>query len=247
MVATVTTNGPNVEAKRAEIQAEVQQEKWMHWPIHWSGIWTGALAASAAVLLFGLIGIAIGAHLLTPEHRVVDLRKIALGTLIYSVVSAFLSFVIAGWVSVKIGGILRSEPAIIHGAITWLLAVPLLMVLATLGAGAFFGSWYGGLSGTPSWGTHAGAPFERPEAPGPNATPAERTQYREAQTSYRAKVDQWNQDTPQVTRNSALGAITALLLGLIGAVVGSWMASGEPMTFTHHWNRSTQTSARIQV
>src|SRR5262245_29887449 len=32
-------------------------------------------------------------------------------------------------------------------------------------------------------------------------------------------------------RNAALGALTALLLGLVGSVVGGWMGSGEPMTF----------------
>ena len=37
-----------------------------------------------------------------------------------------------------------------------------------------------------------------------------------------------------MTRNTALGVITALLLGLMGSVVGGWMASGEPMNFTHH-------------
>jgi hypothetical protein len=27
--------------------------------------------------------------------------------------------------------------------------------------------------------------------------------------------------------------VAALLLGLVGAVLGAWMGSGEPMTFTH--------------
>ena len=33
------------------------------------------------------------------------------------------------------------------------------------------------------------------------------------------------------------GAVTALLLGLIGGVVGGWMASGEPMNFSHYRTR----------
>ena len=36
---------------------------------------------------------------------------------------------------------------------------------------------------------------------------------------------------------AALGALTALLLGLVGSVIGGWMASGEPMTFTHYRTR----------
>ena len=46
------------------------------------------------------------------------------------------------------------------------------------------------------------------------------------------------QSTPMVesaaaavaARNAALGALTALLLGLVGSVVGGWMGSGERMT-----------------
>jgi len=41
-----------------------------------------------------------------------------------------------------------------------------------------------------------------------------------------------------MARNGALGALTALLLGLVGSVVGGWMASGEPMTFTYHRTRA---------
>jgi hypothetical protein len=41
-----------------------------------------------------------------------------------------------------------------------------------------------------------------------------------------------------VARNGALGALTALLLELVGSVVGGWMASGEPMTITYYRTRA---------
>ena len=40
-------------------------------------------------------------------------------------------------------------------------------------------------------------------------------------------------------RNSALGAVTALLIGLAGSVIGGWMASGQPMRL---WSRYEQTA-----
>lgn len=43
--------------------------------------------------------------------------------------------------------------------------------------------------------------------------------------------------TPDVVRNTALAGLTTLLVGLIGAVIGGWMASGEPMTLAHHRTR----------
>src|SRR5262245_26377944 len=144
-MATAQADGPNVGAKRREVGAELEHESWVHWPVNWTATWVGTLAAIAAVLLFGLIGVALGAHVLGPEHRVGDLKHIGLITLAFSVFAAFLSFVIGGWIAGKIAGILRSEPAMLHGAIVWLVAVPILVVLAALGAGGYFGGWYAGL------------------------------------------------------------------------------------------------------
>lgn len=49
--------------------------------------------------------------------------------------------------------------------------------------------------------------------------------------------------TPDVVRNTALAALTTLLVGLIGAVIGGWIASGEPMTLTHHRTRRARYTA----
>jgi hypothetical protein len=187
------------------------------------------------VVICGLIGVALGAHVVAPEHRVVDLKKVTVTTLAFSVFSAFLAFVIGGWVAAKIAGILRSEPAMLHGAIVWLVSVPVLVVLASLGAGRYLGGWHAGLAGSPAWA--ASAPFDRPEIVATGATDPDRARYMTQLTEYQDQVKKWNDDTPKVVRNSALGALSALLLGLMGSVVGGWMASGEPMTLTYHRTR----------
>lgn len=188
-----------------EAPAAYPEERWMRWPVYWSAIWVGALAALGVALLFGLAGIALGAHQVGPAVRVTRWSDIGLGALIFSVVGAFFSFVVGGWVATRIAGLRQSEPGMLHGAIVWLVAVPLLLLLAALGAGTFFGGWYGGLAGTPIWVTPPAVPVD----------PAAAT----------------------AARNAALGALTALLLGLVGSVIGGWMASGEPMTFTYHRTR----------
>jgi len=222
---------------RSETITEARYEQWRHWPVNWSAVWVGALASLTAALIIGLIGLAVGAHLLGPEHRVVDLHKVSMAALIFSVCGAFFAFVIGGWTAGKIAGILHSEPAILHGAIVWLLSVPLLVVLIGLGAGSLFGGWYAGLAGSPSWAAREVTPFE---APGPNATEAERAEYQQ-------NVKQWREDTPRATRNSALGAVTALLLGLVGSVIGGWMACGEPMSLTYSRTASRYPGARVTV
>ncbi|HXS25545.1 MAG TPA: hypothetical protein VN719_15020, partial [Gemmatimonadales bacterium] len=51
-------------------------------------------------------------------------------------------------------------------------------------------------------------------------------------------------DLAVATRNNAVATTIALLLGLIGSVIGGWMASGEPMTFTHHLTRDRLPAVR---
>jgi len=235
---------PNDTKDAAEVRQELRHEAVSSWPVNWTGIFVGALASIAAVILFGLIGVALGAHTVDANNRVVDLRKMGIATLIFSVCAAFFSFVIGGWVCAKVAGIYHSESGSLHGAITWLTSIPAMILMIALGAGSLMGGWAAGLSGTPSWATaSATTPFERPDALSASATAEDRAAYDAAMADYNSKVRQWREDTPKVTRNTAIGAATALLLGLMGAVLGGWMASGEPMNFTHHRNRNRTTTA----
>jgi len=166
-------------------------------------VWVGALAMLTVGLIFGLMGIALGAY---QEARIVSWHKFQMWALVLSVCGAFFSSVVGGWTAGKILGDRLAERTMLHAAIAWILTVPMLLVLASLGAAGYFGVWYHGLAGTPVW-----------VAPTVVADP---------------------QAAAIMARNGALGALTALLLGLVGSVVGGWMASGEPMTFTHHRTRA---------
>jgi hypothetical protein len=177
-------------------------EKGMKWPVDWTAVWVGALTALAVALVFGLAGIALGAHKV--GDHVTTWSDFSMGALIFSVVGAFLAFVAGGWVTCQIGGFRRGDTAVLHGGIVWVVATPLFLILAALGAGAYFGGWYGGFAGTPAWVT-------TPKVVDPNAA--------------------------MIARNGALGSLTALLLGLVGAAIGSWMGSGEPMRIS--FRRST--------
>jgi hypothetical protein len=169
------------------------------WPVYWSAIWAGALSALALALIFGLIGTALGAHQV--GKKVVNLHDMTFWGLVFSVAGAFFSFVVGGWVAASIAGLRRAEDAALHGALSWLVALPMLLVLGALGAASFFGGWYGGLSGTPVWASASNVTAD------PNAA--------------------------MVARNSAIGAVTALLIGLVGSCIGGWWASGEPMSLTY--------------
>ena len=181
----------------------VQRWETVGWPVNWSAIWVGALAALAVGLIFGLIGTAIGAY---QEARIVSWHKFHMWTLVLSVCGAFFAFTVGGWATGRILGARHAETSVLHAAIAWLVTIPILLVLASLGAASYFGVWYGGLAGAPAWVTPV-------VVPDPDV----------------ALI---------VARNGALGALTALLLGLVGSVVGGWMVSGEPMTITYYRTRA---------
>jgi hypothetical protein len=192
----VTGNRP--EAAAAET---APPGAWVAWPVSWSGVWVGALASIAVAVIFGLIGIAIGAHHLGTSGDITKWSNVGKGALVWAVFGSFLSFVAGGWAAAKVAGIRRADGAMLHGAIVWLVALPLMLALLGLGAGNAFGGWYGGLVGAPA-SVSAAAPA--------------------------------NPDAAIIQRNAALAAVTAVLLGLVGAVVGGWLASGESMSVAYH-------------
>ena len=188
--------------QNANLQGPDPLEVWSAWHVNWSAVWVGALAALAASLVFGLIATALGTVAL---KTFTSWQAVHFGDAVAAVCVAFFAFVAGGWASAKISGLRHGEPAILHAAITWLVATPLLVVLVALGAGGAFDAWYGGIVAAPMF-----APA--PTVPVP----------------------------PEVVRGTALAALTSVLVGLMGAVIGGWIGSGEPMSFGHHRTRKTR-------
>jgi hypothetical protein len=120
-------------------------DEWKAWPVSWSGVWVGALAALAVGLIIGLIGYAVGAHEVA-SPRPTDAGKLRIIAVAFNIAGAFFAFVIGGWVAARIAGIQRAEPAMLHGSIVWLVGVAMFIGLASTGAIAYFGPWYGGLA-----------------------------------------------------------------------------------------------------
>jgi hypothetical protein len=178
-------------------------DNWRPWPI-WSAVFVGALAAMAVGLLIGLIGFAIGAHQLSGP-RIARWSEVRLITALFSIAGAFFAFVAGGWIAARIAGFRRAEPAMLHGAVVWLLTIPAFLVLGAIGATAGYGGWYGGITNSPAW------MGQLPAAGG---------------------------DVAAAVRNTALANVAALLLGLVGGVLGGWMASGEPMSWTYYRRRT---------
>jgi hypothetical protein len=150
------------------VEVPVGVERAAPWPVYWSAVWVGALAAVVAALVGGLLGVAFRAYAVPPGTHIGP-ETLGVPELIVSVCVGFFAFVIAGWAAARIAGIRRAETAMLHGAVTWLVAVPILFVMIALGARSYFGAWYGGLAGTPVWaapGTPIAAKAAREAASG---------------------------------------------------------------------------------
>jgi hypothetical protein len=180
-----------------EVPVESGRSPGAAWPVYWSGVWVGALAAVAVALLLGLLAVSLGAYVGSSGGRL-RASDMGAGDLAAAVCGAFFSFVVAGWAASQVAGIRRADTGALHGAIAWLVAVPILVVLVALGAGGLFGGWYAGLGGTPGWAT--AAPIQA-----------------------------------EAAREAAGGTLTALLLGLVGSVLGGWLGSGETMDPRPHF------------
>ena len=133
-----------------ETGTAVRQESWAAWPVFWTAVWVGALASVVAVILFGLAGTAFGAYKAGAEGRITSFSGIGLPALVFAVFGSFLSFVIGGWIAARVAGIGRAEPAMLHGAIAFLVGTVILVALASFG-GAVFNGWYVALAPYPSF------------------------------------------------------------------------------------------------
>ena len=130
-----------------EVAAPV--DRWTAWPVYWSPVVLGAMVAVVVTVLFGLVGTAIGAHKAGTEGRITTWSGVGFAGLVFAVVSSFFAFVIGAWVAVRVAGIRRSEPAVLHGAISWVVAVFVMVLIAGF-SGAIFNGWFTSLAPTPA-------------------------------------------------------------------------------------------------
>jgi hypothetical protein len=121
-------------------------EPWRAWPVYWSAVWVGVLAGLAAAVVIGLVSIGLGAHTRAAPTPGGPYGGLNLAGAAFAVIGAFFSGVIGGWVAAKIAGLTRAEPAILHGALVWLVGIPLLLLAIAIGGASYLGGWFAGMS-----------------------------------------------------------------------------------------------------
>ena len=115
----------------------------------WSGIWVGALTSVVAVVLFGFIGTAVGAHKAGVEGRVTEWSGVGFFALAFAILASFWAFALGGYIAVRIAGVRVPETAVLYGAITFVIATVVLLALASQAA-QYLNGWYSGLAPGPA-------------------------------------------------------------------------------------------------
>jgi hypothetical protein len=169
----------------------------------WPVSWSGIWVGALTALAVSLVVGLVGVAV--GAHQMIPRsvpgpREPGIWTFVFGVLGSFLAFAGGGWVGARVAGIYRAETAMLHGAIVWLLALSFLLAIGSMGAASFFGEWYGGLGGTTTWAMAPASSSVDPQA------------------------------AAAAARNAAMSAVIAILLGLMGSVLGGWLgASGVPL------------------
>ena len=130
-VETVTDGPETRETTRAVSQVmNVPTDR-----VRWGPIWAGLLAAFFTLLVLSLLGLAIGASTVNTGAAVQGAGTQNAGSYsaIWAGISAILAFLIGGYVAGRTAAVHERGWAALNGGLVFLLALPLLLWLASQG------------------------------------------------------------------------------------------------------------------
>ncbi len=169
--------------------------------VRWGPIWAGLLAAFFALLVLSLVGVAIGATTVNAGAAVQGNANSGAGAFsaIWAGITAILSFLIGGYVAGRTAAVHERGWAALNGALVFLLALPVLLWLASQGLGAIIGN-ASNIAG--DLGINLGQLGATASGAARNVTPAQA------------------QQAADTARNTALGTLIGLLLGCAAGALG---------------------------
>jgi predicted nucleic acid-binding protein len=106
-------------------------------------VFAGALAALAAMITLGLLGLGIGLWSVEPGGEVDTLGGMTTATMIWSVISMLLSLLGGGYVAARMSASWEKQNSILHGLLVWSLATVALVWMTTSAVQSIFKSAVG--------------------------------------------------------------------------------------------------------
>jgi len=182
--------------------------------VRWGPIWAGLLAAFFTLLVLSLLGLAIGASTVNAGQAAQGTGNQNAGqySAIWAGLTAILAFLVGGYVAGRTAAVHERGWAALNGALVFLLALPILLWLASQGLGAVIGNASNIASGL---GINLGQLGNTATGAAKNITPAQA------------------QQAADTARNTAWGTLLGLILGCGAGALGGTLG-------TRHAARGTQ-------
>lgn len=190
-----------------------------HDRVRWAAVWAGLLSALTLLLALGVLGLAVGLTSVDAGQAVAQRgvpSGLGLGSGIWAGISAILAFLLGGWVAGRTAAVFGKGWAALNGMLVFLLAVPLLLWLASSGVGTLLGSLGGfaqSLNINPQQVSGAaGQAAGQAGQAAQNVTPAEASQ------------------AATTARNAAWSTLLGLGLGIGAATLGGVLGARSTVT-----------------
>ncbi len=123
--------------------------------IAWGGVWSGLLVAVGVFMLLSVLGLAVGVSAADVDvGRDGNAKGLGIGAAVWSAVTLLISLFIGGMVATRTGMVYDRATGMIEGVLVWVLAVMLLIYLASSGIGMLASGVFGTLGGV-TWGATA--------------------------------------------------------------------------------------------
>ena len=124
--------------------------------IAWGGVWSGLLVAVGVFLLLTVLGLAIGVSAadVGPGEEG-NAKGLGIGAAVWSGLTLLVSLFVGGMVATRTGMVYDRASGMIEGVLVWVLAVILLIYMASSGIGMLASGVFGTLGGVARGATSA--------------------------------------------------------------------------------------------
>jgi hypothetical protein len=204
--------------------------------ISWSAVFAGALVAIAIGAMLSLLGVALGASALDPyDMSRGDAKGVAAGAGIWLAISSAIGLFVGAWLAARAHGEWNIRAGGFHSLAVWAVAFVFALVIAGFSGTGFVGALVRGAAAPPAAMATEGMESSLMAPSGTsNAAPLAPTG-EDAAMMDRAR---------KATAGAAGWAFLNMLLGLLAALAGGWVAA-RGMGLRVHIHRPDATHDRV--
>jgi hypothetical protein len=144
------TMATDIDRRYATAPAEVDIRARAARRISWGAVFAGVVMVLAVQLLLSMLGLGIGLSTIDPAHNggTPSANNLGLGAVLWWGISYLIALVIGGYVAARLAVTTANLDGVLHGLLTWALALLITVYLLSTALGSVIGGAFGAVSGT---------------------------------------------------------------------------------------------------